>query len=114
MLRQSSDPGSPYYAILVTPGNGIQVQVRKTQGGNTQKLTATAGTVPVYLWVAHSGSSYSAYTSSDGVNWTPVAGSSITLSMSGSVLEGMAVTSHNASVQSTVIFDTVSMSTTIP
>src|SRR5207245_3927020 len=109
MLRQSSDPGSPYYAILVTPGNGIQVQVRKTQGGNTQKLTTTAGTVPVYLWVARSGSSYSAYISSDGINWTWVTGSSITLSMSGPVLAGLAVTSHNASALSTVTFDTVNV-----
>ena len=113
MLRQSSDPGSPYYAILVTPGNGIQVQVRKTQGGNTQKLTATGGTIPVYLWVARSGSSYSSYTSSDGINWTWVTGSSITLSMSGPVLAGLAVTSHNANVLGTVTFDTVNIGTMV-
>ncbi len=114
MLRQSSDPGSPYYAVLVTPGNGIVVQYRKAQGGNTTQIAAIAGTVPVYLAVARSGTIYTAYTSSDGVNWTAVAGSSVTLSMSGPVLAGMAVTSHNASALSIVTFDTVSVSTTIP
>src|SRR5207248_10997888 len=38
MLRQSTDPGSPYYVALVTPGNGIVVQYRTTQGGNAIQL----------------------------------------------------------------------------
>src|SRR5258708_10436077 len=96
MLRQSSDPGSPYYAVFVTPGNGITVQYRNAQGGTTAQPAKITGTVPVYLMVSRSGSTYSAYTSSDGTTWTPVAGSSVTLNMSGSLLAGLAVTSHNA------------------
>jgi len=114
MLRQTTDPGSPYYAILVTPGNGIVVQYRKTQGGTTAQQVKIVGTVPVYMAVGRIGSTYTAYTSGDGTNWTPVANSSVTLSMSGPVLAGLAVTSHNASVLGTVTFDTVSVSTTIP
>ena len=114
MLRQSSDPGSMYYAVFVTPGNGIVVQYRNAQGGTTAQPAKITGTVPAYLMVARSGSTYTAYTSSDGTTWTPVAGSSVTLNMSGSVLAGMAVTSHNASVLGTVTFDTVSVSTTVP
>ncbi len=96
MLRQSTDPGSPYYFAFVTPGNGIDVQYRTAQGVNAQQLVAIAGTVPAYLAVARSGSTYSAYTSSNGNNWNLVAGSSITLNMSGPLLAGVAVTSHNA------------------
>ena len=114
MLRQSSDPGSLYYAILVTPGNGIVVQYRKALGGNTTQVVNITGTVPTYLAVGRTSNSYTAYTSNDGITWTPVAGSSVTLGMSGPVLAGMAVTSHNASALSTVTFDTVSVSTTIP
>jgi len=114
MLRQSSDPGSPYYAILVTPGNGIAVQYRKAQGGNTTQVGQMTGTVPAYLAVGRTSNSYTAYTSNDGITWTQVAGSSVTLSMSGPVLAGMAVTSHNANVLCSVTFDTVSVSTTIP
>jgi outer membrane protein assembly factor BamB len=114
MLRQSSDPASMYYAVFVTPGNGIVVQFRKAQGGKTTQKASITGAVPVYLAVARSGSTFSAYTSSDGVNWTLVAGSSVTLSMSGSLLAGMAATSHNANVLGTVIFNTVSVGTTIP
>src|SRR5260370_42002119 len=98
-----------YYAILVTPGNGIVVQYRNAQGGTTAQPVKITGTVPVYLAVARTGSIYSAYTSSDGVTWTLVAGSSVTLSMSGPVLAGIAVTSHNSGVLGTVTFDTVSV-----
>ncbi len=114
MVRQSSDPASAYYAVFVTPGNGIVVQYRATQGGNAQQSAALTGTAPAYLAIGRSGNSYTAYTSSDGVTWTQVAASSVTLSTSGPVLAGMAVTSHNSSALSTAIFDSVSVSTTIP
>src|SRR5438128_1021348 len=106
MLRQSTDPGSPYYAILVTPSNGIVVQYRTTLGGGAQQSAGITGTVPNYLMVARSGNTYSAYTSSDGYSWTLLAGSSVTLSMSGPVMAGMAVTSHNTGALGTVTFDT--------
>jgi outer membrane protein assembly factor BamB len=114
MLRQSSDPGSMYYAVFVTPGNGIVVQYRNAQGGTTAQPVKITGTVPAYLLVARTGSTYTAYTSSDGITWTPVAGSGVSLSMSGPVLAGMAVTSHNTGALSKVTFDTVSVSTTVP
>ncbi|MBV9713167.1 MAG: hypothetical protein JO011_19870 [Ktedonobacteraceae bacterium] len=114
MLRQSSDPASPYYAIFVTPSNGIVVQYRATQGVNAQQSAAITGTVPAYLMVARSGNTYTAYTSSDGVIWTPVAGSSATITMSGSALAGLAVTSHNTGSLSTAIYDTVNISTNLP
>ena len=58
MLRQRPMPGSPYYAAFVTPGNGITVQYRATQGGQAAQLAVIAGTVPAYLAVARSGSTF--------------------------------------------------------
>jgi hypothetical protein len=114
MLRQSGDPASAYYAVFVTPGNGIVVQYRTAQGGSTTQIAKITGAVPVYLMVARVGNTYTAYTSSDGTTWTLVAGSSTALSMSGPVLAGMAATSHNGSALGTVTFDTVSVSATVP
>nr|MDQ2716981.1 hypothetical protein [Chloroflexota bacterium] len=114
MLRQSADPGSAYYAVFVTPTNGIIVQYRTAQGGGTHQSASFSGTVPTYLLVARSGNIYTAYTSSDGSTWTPLAGSSATLTTSGPVLAGIAVTSHNAKVLGSVTFDTVNISTTMP
>jgi outer membrane protein assembly factor BamB len=108
MLRATTDPGSPYYALFVTPSNGIVVQWRGTPGGGSAQV-ATTGAAPVFLRVTRSGATFSAATSPDGATWTSVPGSSLALSgLSGPALRGFAVTSHNAGKLSTTVFDTVS------
>jgi len=114
MLRQSTDPGAAYYAAFVTPGSGIVVQYRLIQGLKTTAFSGPSVTVPVYLMVARSGSNYCTYTSSNGVNWSVIIGSCATVSLSGSVLAGLAVSSDNTGSLSTVSMDTVALSTTAP
>jgi hypothetical protein len=46
MLRAGTDAGAPNYAVLVSPGAGIKVQVRATPGGATKKLANPTGTRP--------------------------------------------------------------------
>src|SRR5438876_9491419 len=75
-------------------------------------LASIPGTVPAYLRVARSGNTYSTYTSSDGVTWTYVSGTSVTLSTSGALLAGLAVTSHNTTALSTATFDTFAIGVT--
>jgi hypothetical protein len=120
MLRATSDPGAAYYAAFVTPSNGISIQYRTTQGGTTTQLVIP-GTVPTYLAVGRSTNTtttpatvtYTAYTSTDGVTWTPVVGSAIPLNgLTGSLQVGLAVTSHNTGALSTVTGDTVVVSAT--
>ena len=55
------------------------------------------------------GGAYTAYTSADGVTWTAIANSGVTLSMSGAALAGLAVTSHNTGALGTATFDSVSV-----
>ena len=107
MLRQTTNAASPYYAVLVSPGAGIKVQVRTVQGGNTTKLANPTGTVPAYLMVTTSGGTFSAFTSADGVTWTVIPGSTITLNLGSTLLAGLAVTSHNSGALCTVTMDTV-------
>lgn len=53
MLRKDNTAGSPNYALLVTPGNGIIVSYRSTQGGTTTvQRSIPTGMVPAYLKVA--------------------------------------------------------------
>jgi hypothetical protein len=106
MLRQGSDQSALYYAVFVTPSNGIVVQYRSLSGGSTRQI-AIAGTTPTYLKVGRSGTTYTAYTSADGVSWTRVPRSSVSLSTPGPVQGGLAVTSHNTGVFSTVTFDAI-------
>jgi len=110
MIRATSDAGSPYYAALVTPGNGIVVQSRDALGDNAVEEVGVTGTVPVFLEVTRKGTTFAAYTSTDGVTWTEVAGSSVALgNISGSALAGIAVTSHNDATLSTATFAQVSV-----
>ncbi|HLG70905.1 MAG TPA: hypothetical protein VK009_10820 [Chloroflexota bacterium] len=110
MLRASSDPGSPYFAMFVTPSNGILVDVRSAQGGNASQVFNTSGAAPAYLKVDRAGSTYTAYTSSDGSNWTPLTQTS--LSMSGAVLAGLATTAGATSLATDTI-DSATIITTV-
>ena len=37
-MRATTDPGSPYYAVFVTPSNGVAVQYRTTDGAATAQI----------------------------------------------------------------------------
>ena len=114
MLRQSSASNSAYYAAVVTASNGIVVQYRPSAGATALWPVSLSGTAPAYLQVGRVGSTFTAYTSNDGATWTAIPGSTVTLSMSGALLQGLAVTSHNSAALSTVTADSVSLSTTQP
>jgi hypothetical protein len=109
MLRASTDPGAPFYALFVTPVNGMVVDYRASQGANAaQAAPALSGGVPAYVRVARAGGTFSAYTSSNGITWTLVPGSSVNLTVSQTLLVGLAVTAHNGGALSTAAFDSVS------
>jgi hypothetical protein len=109
MVRATTDPGSPYYGLFITPGHGLTLQWRTDQGAMSNQ-SLTAGITPTYLQVTRTGTTFTAATSADGVTWTPVANSSVSLpSITGSVLGGLAVTSHDPTALSTVAFTTVAV-----
>ncbi len=113
--RQSTDPASPYYAVLVTPSNGVVVQWRQTLGAGTNQIKVPTLSVPVYLQLTRAGTTFSAATSPDGITWTPVPGSSVSVpQLTGTVLQGFAVTSHNATKISTAVFDNVTTTQSAP
>jgi hypothetical protein len=108
MLRQSANAGAPFYAFVATPQKGISIIYRLTQGASTHTLLILTGTAPVYLQVQRTGTTYTASISSNGVTWTPILGSSITLGSPGTWLAGLAVTSHSTTKISTAMFEAVS------
>jgi len=109
MLRASADPGAPYYFVMLTPGNGVNVQYRDGQGASAQwPVSYLADSTPVYLRADRVGTTFTAYTSHDNVNWTLVPGSQVTIgSLAGDILAGPAVTAHNAGATSAATFDFV-------
>jgi hypothetical protein len=107
MLRASSDPGAAFYAALVTPGNGFFIEYRTAQGATVTRSTNVTGTVPIYLKVTRTGSTFSGYSSTNGTTWTLIPGSTTTLNLANTLLQGLAVASHNVGVLCTVTFDSV-------
>lgn len=111
MFRAGTAANAAFYFLTVTPGSGqtIGALYRATTGGSVSMPATTSGNAPVWLKVTRSGTTFSAYTSSDGQSWTALAGSTETLSsLSGTIQVGIAVTSHNTSATSMVTLDSVS------
>jgi regulation of enolase protein 1 (concanavalin A-like superfamily) len=115
MMRLDTSPGAAYYGAFLTPTNGIQIELRSTSGLPTKTLLTISGTPPAYLQVARSGTTFTTYTSPDGVTWTAVAGSTAGIAnLGGSILAGIAVTSHVSGATSTVTADGLATTNSAP
>jgi RHS repeat-associated protein len=85
---------------------------RATTGASAQYQAITAGqTLPYWVELVRSGNTFTAYASSDGLNWIQ-AGSTETITMAQNVYIGLAVSSDNNSTLATAKFDNVSVSST--
>lgn len=65
MIRGSAERGTPYAALVVTPGHGVRLQTGYESGG------AGGGTAvaPRWLKLARSGATVTGYDSADGRSW---------------------------------------------
>jgi hypothetical protein len=112
MFRDSSDTATSAFAdAVVTPTGGVMFQWRNANGGTTGSTTVTGIAAPTFVEVVRSGSSFSAFYSSDGVTWNQI-GSAQTITMSTPALVGLAVSSSNNASTSTATFSNVSGPTT--
>jgi len=108
MMRESTGATARNVFALVTPtaANGFRFQARATTGGTTDRSFSGTGTAPRWLRLVRTGNSFSAFHSTDGSSWTAI-GPAVTVSMTATVLVGLAVTSHTYGVLSIVTFDNV-------
>ena len=94
MIRSGTGANAAYFGVFLSPGSGIEVLERTGPGIPTTVLTSGAGAARAYLRIARSSDVFSAYTSTDGVDWTPIVGGTDTIAaLSGTVLEGLAMSS---------------------
>ena len=102
MFKQSTTAGSSYLLIAIAPGGGIKVQYNfnASVGGGTYTFPNA------WMKLVKSGSTFTAYLSSDGVNWTSVL--SKTLTTTDPVTAGLFVCSHNTTALGTATFNNVS------
>lgn len=105
MIRETLAANSRHASTFLTPANGVSFQRRTTTGGTSASTSGGAATAPTWVRLVRAGSTFSSYRSSDGVNWTLIGTSTIT--MASSVYVGLAVTSHSAGVLNTSTFENV-------
>jgi hypothetical protein len=110
MIRETLNAGSTNAKTADWAAyEGIYFDVRTAAGGNTSEPGGVNATLPYWVKVSRSGSTFSSYTSSDGVSWTQL-GTSQTITMAQNVYVGLAVNSGSASAMTTAAFDNVSVS----
>jgi hypothetical protein len=111
MIRghDGSNPGAPYYGVFVTTGNGVLVQWRPKQAAETRQVlapgagsSALRAVTPIYVLAerytdpSNDVVYYAAFTSSNGVHWTWIHGSTVALTLTGRLTGGIATDSYNA------------------
>ena len=107
MLRQTLSAGSAHASMFVTPGSGLAFQSRASSGG-TSMSAAVAGAAPCWVRLVRAGQLVTASVSEDGATWITMG--QRTLSFSGTVYAGLAVTGHNSSQVAAATFDGVTLS----
>jgi hypothetical protein len=113
MFREALTAGAKHVTLVVTPSNGVNLQYRATTGGTSTTVAAGTGiTAPIWLKLVHSGSTFTAYRSTDGSTWTQAA--TLTQTMVTSLYAGLCVCSHLAGTLCTTVFKNVSATVTVP
>jgi regulation of enolase protein 1 (concanavalin A-like superfamily) len=109
MLRASLATNSVEASVLLTPTNGVAMEVRSTTGASTINVSGwVKGPVPPsWVRLSRSGNTFTAFSSADGSSWTQLASTNVT--MSAGLTAGLAVTSHDNTKLNTSTFDNVSL-----
>jgi hypothetical protein len=107
MIRGGTAPNAPFVDVVLTPGRGYRMQYRTSTGASADQVGGASDiTAPYWLRLVRSGDSFTGYASADGITWIQI-GSSITVPMGSSPLQGLVVAAHNNSLLTTATFDNV-------
>src|SRR5207245_1203945 len=107
MNRRTQDPGAMHEYAFYYSSSRYQTY-RTSTGGSSSYQGCGSVTLPYWVKLTRSGSSFTEYGSADGVNWVQVCTQTIT--MATNVYIGLAVSSRSTSTLATATFDNVSIS----
>ncbi len=103
MMRDNLSPGSKYVFMGMAQDLNYRWQRRSTSSGSTSTKISTASTPPdAWVRLVRSGSTFTGYMSSNGVDWTPVNTRSI--SMATNIYVGFVVASGNTNSPNSAAF----------
>jgi hypothetical protein len=114
MMREGSgfrtSPGSPAVILDVRPGGEIEFMARSATGEDMVFVAGGFMPAPVWLRLARTGNTVTAFISDNGSNWQRLGAVDVALSADNPwYLVGLAVTSHDPDVLNTAIVDNVSV-----
>jgi Glycosyl hydrolases family 28/Bacterial Ig-like domain (group 2) len=110
MIRSSTASNSVFAAVIANPNGNVQFLWRSSTGALLGSASiATTSTSP-WVKLVRSGNTFTAFAGTSSTNFTQI-GTAQTVTMSSSVLAGLAVTSHNnaPSVANTAVFNNVEL-----
>ncbi len=109
MIRETLETGSKHAMVVVTPSNGVSFQRRIETDGASTSTDAAGLTAPHWVRLTRTGSAFTAQQSADGEAWVDIeVAPALTISMANDVYIGLAVTSHNANMETGAAFSNVS------
>jgi hypothetical protein len=109
MIRETLATNSVNASVLLTPTNGISMEIRPTTGAATINVSGWIKGVlpPQWVKLVRAGSTFTGFYSADGVAWTQIASTNLT--MAAGATAGLAVTAHDNASLNTATFDNVSI-----
>jgi fibronectin type 3 domain-containing protein len=100
MIRETLNANSTHASAILFPASGGGALLWRTTTGGTASSTTVSGiAAPYWLKVTRSGSTFTAYSSSNGTTWTQM-GAAQTITMASSVYIGLIDCSHTSGVWS--------------
>ena len=106
MIRDSLNNDAANVFIGVMPGNTVVFQYRSSDGGGSSSNNVTGLSASYWVKLVQGGSTFTGYYSVDGVNWTQLG--TTTISMGASNYGGLAFCNNNNSSFGTATFDGIS------
>jgi regulation of enolase protein 1 (concanavalin A-like superfamily) len=107
MIRDSLSASAANAFMMGTPNKGWSFQRRPVTGGSTVNSPGSFTPPPGWVRLVRSGDLFTAYESTNGIDWVIVG--TETIPMPAAVYVGLAVTSQNKAATTTAIFTNVSI-----
>jgi regulation of enolase protein 1 (concanavalin A-like superfamily) len=106
MIRESLAPDSAHVILDVRPTGDIEFMMRPSTGAETQFITGTTATTPVWLKLTRdNATTVTAWVGQEVNVWVAIGSATLPVGSWASPLVGLAVTSHDTSRLNTSVFD---------
>lgn len=109
MFRETLNSNAVEASVLITPSNGVAMEVRPTTAAATINMTGWIKGVlpPQWVRLVRSGNTFTGSYSTDGSTWTQLASTNVVMATSADA--GLAVTAHSNTSLNTAKIDNVSL-----